>query len=143
MTNYQKWDQDYLALARFWADLKSKDPSTKVGAVVVDVNNKVAGMGYNGFPAGVDDAPERLNDRPTKYQFVVHAEANALITAGNRSQGGTLYSTMACCCDCSKLIIQSGIARVVAPLPDADRWDDSHKAAETMFKEAGVAVYYV
>ncbi|AAT69506.1 deoxycytidylate deaminase [Alphaproteobacteria phage PhiJL001] len=134
-----KWDRDYLKLAEFWANLKSKDPSTKVGAVVVSEDNRVVGMGYNGFPVGVEDSRERLEDRPTKYMYVVHAEPNAILTAGLQAKGGTLYCTLFPCNECAKLIIQSGIRRVVSWASDNQRWDEAHQVSRIMFDEAGVA----
>lgn len=137
------WDLDYLKLASYWASLKSKDPSTKVGAVVVSKDNRVVGMGYNGFPVGVNDDPERYNHRETKYKFVVHAEPNALLTAGDDARGGTLYTTLFTCNECAKLVIQAGIERIVTFEEDPARWSDSHAIAKTMYYEAGIGVYYL
>ncbi len=139
----RRWDLDYLALARFWAEQKSKDPSTQVGAVVVSVTNKVVGLGYNGFPVGVADHPDRYDDRPTKYAMVVHAEPNALLSAGVGAWGGTIYCTLSPCNECAKLIIQAGIKRVVAYNADpgggaSERWVEAHRISSLMFDEAGV-----
>jgi len=140
------WDRRFLELARHVSQW-SKDPSTKVGAVITR-GNEVVGIGYNGFPRGVFDLPERLNDRPTKYQYVVHAEANAILMAGDKAKGATIYvwpsfSLPNICGECAKLVIQSGIKEVVGyepPLPDerAARWIQSIGVAGTMCKEAGV-----
>lgn len=138
-----KWDRDYLALARWWADRKSKDPSTKVGAVLVNKRNSLIGLGYNGFPRGVEDSAKRLNDRPTKYQYVVHAEANAILSAVGETAGSTLYCTLFSCNECAKLVIQAGIKRFVAPRPNMERWADSHDVALTMYREAGVEVGWI
>lgn len=141
LTRQERWDRHYLALARFWAELKSKDPSTKVGAVVVDVNNNVAALGYNGFPRGVEDREDRYNEREVKYALVMHAEANALLLAGERARGGTLYGwPLFTCNECAKLVIQSGIARVVTPPPAEERWQSSYEWSKTMYREAGVEV---
>ena len=75
----EAWDKRFLDMARLVAAW-SKDPSTQVGAVVVDPDYRVRGMGYNGFPAGIKD-DERLHDRPAKHKLVVHAETNAIATA--------------------------------------------------------------
>lgn len=138
-----KWDHRFLALADHVAQW-SKDPSTKVGAVIVDGQRRVRGLGYNGFPRGVDDLPERLNDRPTKYAFVVHAEANAILSAG-RVEYCTIYTSPLCPCqDCAKLIIQAGITRVVTVKPaDAARWAESFENAGAMFREANVTVEFI
>lgn len=140
----RRWDLDYLALAEFWARRKSKDPSTKVCAVVVDANNDVAALGYNGFPKGVDDSPERYADRAVKYSLVVHAEQNALSIAEGRSRGGTIYIwPLFSCNECAKIVIQRGIRRVVSPSPDNTRWSSAYDTALLMYKEAGVQVDFV
>ena len=136
-----KWDRRYLAMAEYVAGW-SKDPSTKVGAVVVDKTGYVVGVGYNGFPRGVVDAEERYNERETKYKFVVHAEVNALIAAGDRARGGTLYTwPFAPCSRCAGLVIQAGIIRCVAPeIPESllDRWGADLEVTAQMFQEAWV-----
>ena len=82
-----KWDHRFLALAEHISNW-SKDPSTQVGAVITHTRSKrVVSMGFNGFPAGVEDTRERLDDRETKYEMVVHAEQNALMFAGDRAEG--------------------------------------------------------
>ncbi len=151
MHNQAKWDADYMDLALWWAKRKSKDPSTKVGAVVVDVNNNVASLCWNGFPKGVLDTEERYADRVQKYPRVVHAELNAVIAAGHNCRGGTIYvSPLHPCNECAKPIIQAGITRVVAPVgsepenmdPDSP-WAEGMLIAAEMFREAGVKVDYV
>ncbi len=114
-----KWDRFYLDLAKFVATKLSKDPSTKVGAVVVNWEKGLEFFGYNGFPPGVQDLPERYNDRSIKYPLVVHAEANALYKAGRENcQGATLYVWPAfafppVCSDCGKAAIGHGIKEIV------------------------------
>lgn len=143
----ERWDRDYLSLARFWAERKSKDPSTKVGAVIVDDQLTVRSLGYNGFPRGVEDTPERLRDRELKYELVVHAEMNALLTAHASVRGCTLYAwPLPSCSNCAKMIIQAGIRRVVFPPLEGDvqlRWATSWARAYAMYKEAGVEVSLV
>lgn len=134
-----KWDRRYLALASQVAEW-SKDPSTKVGAVIVSPDNMVVSLGYNGFPRGVNDDPARYLDRPEKYKRVVHAEANAILSAERGPHGCTLYSSLLTCNECAKLVIQSGIRRVVAPKPDITRWSNAHEVALEMYQEAGVEV---
>ena len=86
-----KWNQRFLNLAKHVSSW-SKDPSTKVGAVIADPETKiVVGMGYNGFPRFVDDTEERYNDRPTKYKFVVHAELNAILNSNKSVRGCEIY----------------------------------------------------
>ena len=132
------WDERFLQLAQHIAQ-RSKDPSTKVGAVIVRPNRTIASVGYNGFPRGVND-DERLNDRPYKYAMTVHAEANAILSANERLDGCTLYVTpLSPCSSCASILIQSGIKRVVAYMPhQPEHWADSFAIARTMLDEAGV-----
>ncbi len=142
-----KWDQRFLRLSEHVASW-SKDPSTKVGAILVGENNLIVGLGYNGFPRGVVDSDDRLNDRPTKYKFVVHAEVNAILMAGPRARGATLYvsPTFAIpniCNECAKFAIQSGVSEVVGWNPHSTpeqmaRWADSIAVAKAMLDESGV-----
>lgn len=136
----------FVGIARAVSQM-SKDPSTKVGALIIGPGMEIRATGWNGFPRGVEDTQERLNDRPTKYQYVVHAEANAIANAarsGVALEGCTLLVTaLHPCNDCAKLLIQAGITRVYAPLPaDDERWADSFEVAATMFREAGVVVEF-
>jgi dCMP deaminase len=139
----RRWDHTYLELAMFWAQLKSKDPSTQVGAVLVSNDGHREYLGYNGFPRGVDDTPERYADRTIKYQLVVHAEMNAILKAGLDAKGGTLYTwPLFTCGECAKAVIQSGIIRVVAPALPNERWKASHDVAMLMYGEAAVEVEF-
>lgn len=134
-----RWDIDFLRLAEFWAQRKSKDPSTQVAAIITDARKSIVGIGYNGFPRGVDDTPARLNDRPIKYKYVVHAEPNAILIAGDRARGGTIYTwPLFTCNECAKLVIQAGISRVVAPNMEEERWASAYDISLTMYHEAGV-----
>ena len=143
---YDKWDDRFIELANFIASW-SKDPSTQVGAVIANSNTKrVISMGYNGFPAGVEDTAERLGTREIKYEMVVHAESNALLFAGPAAEGCTLYVTpLPPCARCAVLIIQAGISRVVCPTPDKSKepWRTQSQISETMFGEAGVQFDYL
>lgn len=141
MDSSKKWDYRFLELAESVSKW-SKDPSTKVGSVIVDSKRKVIGMGYNGFPRGVDDSEERYNDRETKLLFVCHAERNALDNAPGSVEGATLYATMFPCNECCKSIIQKGITKVVTFVPSRAKYllykyDNSY----TMLSESGVKVY--
>ena len=140
-----KWDHRFLALAEHISNW-SKDPSTQVGAVITHTRSKrVVSMGFNGFPTGVKDTRERLDDRDTKYEMVVHAEQNALMFAGDRAEGCTLYvHPLPPCARCAVMIIQAGIKRVVCDQPDFDhqRWGEAAKIADTLFREAGLVVNY-
>lgn len=131
-----KWDKRFLDLAHHIGEW-SKDPSTKVGAVIVRPNRTIASVGYNGFPRGVDDT---YTTREDKLMKTVHAEMNAILSANEPVKGYTLYvSPLFPCSNCAAVIIQAGIKHVVAYMPDSpDRWGDSFKAASMMFLEAGV-----
>jgi dCMP deaminase len=85
-----EWDRRYLGLARE-VSCWSKDPSTKVGAVIADNQGRVVALGYNGFPRNIEDAEEKLAIRELKYEMVVHAEVNAVLIAGRSTPGGTIY----------------------------------------------------
>lgn len=134
-----KWTRRFLDLAQLVASW-SKDPSTQVGAVIVDDLRRVIATGYNGFPRGVHDDARRYADRAVKYPLVVHAEANAILNAVANVRGAVMVATMMSCAECAKLIVQSGIACVVAPKVANDRWTESHKFAQMIFDEAGVRV---
>lgn len=142
----RRWDRKYIELAKFWAELNSKDPSTKVGAVVVSADSKEEFLGYNGFARGVEDRPERYNDRDTKYAMAVHAEVNAIIKAGHACKGGTLYVwPFLPCSKCASTSIQAGIARVVCPeTPEhlKERWSEDFELTRTLYREAGVEVVH-
>jgi dCMP deaminase len=138
-----KWDKRFLHLAEFWAKECSKDPSTKTGAVIVDKDKSIVSMGYNGFPKGVDDSEERLNNREVKYQMIVHCERNAILFARRNLEGCTLYTwPFASCAICAGMVIQTGIKRVVYPkLTDPgliERWGKSLELTYQMYDEAGL-----
>jgi dCMP deaminase len=136
----EKWDRYFLRLAEFVSQ-NSKDPSTKVGAVITDSNRRVISVGYNGYPQKIKDTPERLNNRDIKYESVVHAEVNAVLFARGSVAGYTLYTwPFGCCSRCSSIMIQAGISRVVFPKCDQERWLKSIGLAKEYFLEAGVEV---
>ena len=123
----------------------SKDRSTKVGALVIDEDYNVLITGYNGMPRGVNDDVEERHVRPTKYYWMSHAEENCIAQAariGVRLKGCTLIVTsLFPCTACSRMIIQSGIIRVLAPKqPDSSRWDEQASVATEMLAEAGVQI---
>jgi dCMP deaminase len=138
--NDAKWDKRFLDLSDHISTW-SKDPSTKVGSVIVRPNRTVASVGYNGFPRGVNDSDERYNDRPTKYKFVCHAELNAIVTCKEDITGYDLYvSPLFTCSECAKLVIQSGINRVIVRGMDHERWVEQYKVSLEMYEEAGIEV---
>lgn len=140
-----KWHKRFAALAEHVASW-SKDPSTKVGCVLVDEKRRVVGMGYNGFPRGVADGPERYADRSIKYPMVVHAEANAILNAVGDTQGTFAYVTHLPCADCMGLLIQAGIRSIITHRPDdalAERFRESFNITDTMSKESGVSISFM
>lgn len=135
----KKWFYRFADMASF-VSTWSKDPSTKVGAVIFDADNRVLGIGYNGFPRGVRDLPERLRDRELKYPRVVHAEVNAVLNSQS-TRGAMLACTHFPCQECAKVIIQAGIVCVVVPEGIIPGWEQSSTVAFEMFEEAGVEVF--
>lgn len=141
MVDVAKWDDRFLDLADTVASW-SKDPSTKVGAVIARPDRTIASVGFNGFPRGVDDSGERLEDRPVKYGITVHAELNAVLSAHEPVRGYTLYvSPLHPCSNCAAAVVQAGIVRVVARVEGTpERWEQSFALASMIFAEAGVEV---
>jgi dCMP deaminase len=134
------WDRRFMALARHVARW-SKDPSTKVGAVLVQEENQVA-LGYNGFPRGIADTAERLADRALKYRLIQHAERNVLDNAAFSAMGSTLYVTQLPCTECAKSIVSKGVRRVVSPGLEAlpERWRVDGAWAVDVMAEGGVII---
>ena len=141
----QKWDRNYLSLARE-VSTWSKDPSTQVGAVAVGDKGQVLALGYNGLPRGVEDTEERLNNKELKYKMVVHAELNCIYNAsynGTSLDGSTIYIYgLPVCNECAKGIIQTGITRVVIqhPVYIPPNWHASFETTRVMFIEAGINI---
>lgn len=138
-----KWEARMLEMAKLVSTF-SKDPSTKVGAVIYNpIRKTVITTGYNGFPRGTDDSERLYSDRSFKYPRVVHAEANAIVEAacqGISTQGGTLVSTHAPCCDCAGLIIQSGIAQMVYEHTEDDMKRHAGDLALQMLDETKIQI---
>ena|SRR3990167_11367258 len=139
-----KWDVRFMQVAEQVAGW-SKDPRTQVGCVIVDdARNQLSG-GFNGFPRLVGDTEERLVDRATKLQMVVHAEANAVAAAARKGTsllGGTAYVTREPCSQCTALLIQAGIGRLVYKPGQnmSPEWVESFKYSQQMLREALVLV---
>ncbi|MBR3693618.1 MAG: dCMP deaminase family protein [Erysipelotrichales bacterium] len=138
--NVLSWDSYFMGLAHLSAK-RSKDPSTQVGAVIVDEQKHVVGVGYNGLPYGCSDDVFPWDREgaygDTKYPFVVHAELNAILNSISKLHNCTLYVSLFPCNECAKAIIQSGITRIVY---ESDKYadTDSTKASKRMLKSAGV-----
>lgn len=147
----EKWDRHFLGMALHHSNL-SKDPSTRVGAIVVGPDREILSAGFNGFPRGIFDTPERLGNRETKLKLVVHAEMNAVLAAarlGVRLKDCTMY--VACtdssgriwggppCVRCAVEVIQVGIKEIVAyPIKRDSKWYDDLMHARELLIEAGV-----
>lgn len=121
----------------------SKDPSKKIGAVIVNKENKVISMGYNGFPKSITDLDERLKDKDFKRSICLHAEENAILCAKQDLSNCELYIYgLPPCSHCAAMIIQSGIKTVYYRIPEeynvSEYWKDNLKLAEKLFYEAGV-----
>lgn len=137
----KKWDTRFLGLAAH-ISAWSKDPSSQVGAVITD-GNRIVSLGYNGFAAGVMDAPERLSDRDTKLNLTIHAEENAMIFAKRDIAGCTVFVTHPPCPRCASKLIQDEVGRVVYISPSEDflsRWESDLVLSKEMYAEAGVSV---
>lgn len=136
------WDECFMCIAHIIAD-RSADPSTQAGAVVVNDNNIVVGVGYNGWPRGIksDELPwEREGDfENTKYAYVCHSEENAVYNANNSTQDCKIFCTLFPCNECAKTIIQNGIKEVIY---ESDKYADTPvvKASKRMLKLAKVSL---
>lgn len=111
-TSQKEWDEYFMKIAEAVA-AKSKDPSSKLGCVIVDPNKRVVSVGYNGLVQGADESKMTLKERPMKYHFVIHSEMNALLYAQKNLNGCTLYNHIATCDNCLKHCLQAGIKRFV------------------------------
>ncbi len=139
-TDYISWDQYFMGVAVL-SSMRSKDPDTQVGCCIINEENKIIGIGYNGVPKVIndDDLPweregEYLN---TKYPYVVHAEANAILNSTRNLKGSTMYVTLFPCNECAKLIIQSGIKEVVF-LEDKHHNDKEMEASRKLLSMAKI-----
>lgn len=148
-TTSPKWNERYMQMAKE-VSLWSKDPNTKVGAIAVGDKGQILSQGYNGFPRGIFDLPERLNDRETKYKYVVHAEMNVIYNAtysGVSLDGAKLYVYgLPVCSECAKGIIQVGVKEVYVSQECIDlrpHWFESFQHTLDMFNEAGIKVFGV
>ena len=141
-TDYLSWDEYFMGVA-FLSGMRSKDPSTQVGACIIDKDKKIIGMGYNGFPVGSsdDEMPwEKTGDfLETKYPYVVHAELNAILNSIKSLSGSTIYVTHFPCNECAKAIVQSGIKKVVY-FSDKHKDLESTKASKKILENANVEI---
>jgi dCMP deaminase len=139
-----KWDRRFLDLAAHIATW-SKDPSTKVGCVLVGADREIRSTGFNGFPRGIRDDEERLQNRAKKYPLICHAEENAIMHAariGMTLKNCVAYVTWPPCSRCARSLIQAGVAEIVYPegCEVPARWKEDFDTSHEMLEEAGVAV---
>jgi len=136
------WNERFLNLATHISNW-SKDPSTKVGCVVVGPDREIRSTGFNGLPRGIEDNDERLNNREIKYPMICHAEENAIMHAariGISLKDCTAYVTWPPCTRCARSLIQAGIITVIYPKDTEipDRWISDFELSINMLKEAGI-----
>jgi dCMP deaminase len=144
------WDEYFIELCEKIKE-KSKDNSTKIGAIVIGDDKQIVSTGYNSFPRGINDDLEERQERPEKYHWFSHAETNTIINAalnGVSTKNGTMY--MSCgvpCTDCARNIINAGIKEIVCRkdqvvMNNPGKWEEIGKRSLIMFNEAGVKVRY-
>jgi dCMP deaminase len=138
---YLSWDEYFMGISIF-TSLRSKDPSSKVGAVIVNTKNHIVGTGYNGFIAGINESHlnwgREGNWLDTKYPYVVHAEANAILNSTtNNLENCRIYTTLFPCNECAKQIAQKGITEVIY-LSDKYKNQDFHVASINIFKSVNI-----
>lgn len=148
----ERWDKHFIDMCVAHA-MMSKDPSTKVGSVIVGPDKEVRSIGFNGFPRGIKDTPERLDDRDTKLKLIVHGEMNAILAAarvGIPIKGCTLYLAATDnfgevwggppCVRCTVEIIQAGIKQIVSPQirNGFTKWREDLELAQSLLSEAGI-----
>lgn len=147
MTNEEeKWHIRFMRIANEIASW-SRDPSTKVGCVLVK-DKKIISTGYNGFPKNISDDLNRLNDRDFKYEATIHAETNAIITAalhGISTEGAAAYTTFHPCSRCAAALINAGVAEIFVSARGAipERWLENFLLAAKLFEEAGVRLQMI
>lgn len=139
----------YFDLAKYQADLFSKDPNTKVGALFLAPNSlQILTFGFNGFPRKVDETKIERWERPQKYMYISHAEANCIANAcrhGTPLENSIAIVTMFPCATCAKLMIQSGISKLVTTKPNLEcpKWGQEFTYSLEMLNESGVTLMYV
>jgi len=148
--SFDSWDEYFMSMS-FFVAMKSKDASSKVGAIIVDERRSIISTGFNGFPRGVEDDVPARHKRPAKYRYTAHAERNAIdnaILSGWRARNCRLYTQWAPCAGCAHGIIQCGaisevihhhpIDEMMSHLYGRHDWKDSVESALEMLDEAGV-----
>lgn len=148
METYIKVEK-YIKLAKYNAELFSKDPSTKVGAIILTPDmSRILSTGINGFPRKVNDEVSERWMRPEKYHWVAHAELNAVCNAarsGTSINDSIVVVTMFPCSECAKTLVQAGIRHLYTPRPNTDnpKWGADSQYSLKMFEEAGLSITYI
>lgn len=137
-----QWLNHFIDMAKLISTM-SKDPSKKIGVVIVDEHNRVVSTGFNGFPRGIEDSQERLENKDYKRAITLHAEENAILYAKQDLTGCDMYIYgLPPCSHCAAMIIQSGIRNVYYRIPDeyeiSDHWKENLVIAETILNEVGI-----
>ena len=143
------WDKKFIELVEHISGW-SKDRSTKIGSVMVDSDNRIVSVGYNGFPSGFDDNIDYRHERPQKYLYTEHSERNCIYNAariGAKTKDCILYVKWFPCADCARAIIQSGIKKLYCQKPDFSTnknqlWKVSFDASLEMLTECGIEIIY-
>ena len=143
MSELTKWDERFIRIATEVATW-SKDPGTKVGAVLI-YDRRIIATGYNGFPQGILDDQVRYDKRELKLAYTVHAEVNAILNAaknGASTNGSTLYVTFSPCVSCATSVVQAGVSTVVCPCVSTapERWRESFQMGQNLLREAGIKI---
>lgn len=139
-----EWEQYFVALSKITA-MRSKDPNTKVGAIIVNDRNRILSLGYNGMPNGDDSFPwsrEAENEKDKKYPYVIHAEINAVLNASTDLRGTTMYTTLFPCSNCAKFIVQTGITKICY-ISNFYAGTEDHEISEFILKKGNVAMQQV
>ena len=146
------WDEWFIKMMYLVAE-KSKDPKTKIGALLVR-NKRLISVGYNGLPVGCDDTVEERNIRPEKYSWYEHGERTSVYATakfGIDTDGTIMYTNGTPCTDCARAVIQAGVVKVIVHKPyedlssmaarqksDQSQWKGHNDKSQAMFREAGV-----
>lgn len=142
------WDKYFMSMVYLVA-MKSKDPNTKIGAVIVGKDHEIISCGFNGLPRGMKDDLDSYNSKPDKYFWYEHAERNAVYNAarnGIHTLGCTMYTQGVPCADCARGAIQAGIKEVVVHTDwnklNNEKWVISSQYSQAMFSDCGVNLRY-
>ncbi|MBT5188204.1 MAG: dCMP deaminase family protein [Kordiimonadaceae bacterium] len=130
------WDECFMTMAET-VSMRSKDMTTKVGVIIVSEEKNHVAIGYNGFPTGMSENQSRWDN---KSSYVVHAELNAVINAKTDISGWTVYTTMFPCTECTKMLLQTGVSRVVYKDRSSASVEDSWKFSKVLLEEMGISV---